>query len=215
MERQTESQRKSLQQAVSRYHKALPDSPAEDFLNQRGLEAFDIGKYRFGFVEDPLPEHVQHKGKLAIPYLRYHPRHGWTCVSMRFRTLADAKPKYASVSGDRPRLYNTPALYSDSKRVGICEGEIDAITASLVGLPTVGIPGSTTWQSYWAEAFKGYEEVLVFTDGDDPGKKMGRTIAHDLSNSRIIPMPDGEDINSILTSQGIEALQEQLLIGKD
>lgn len=211
MERQSESQRKSLQAAVSKYHAALSGSPAEEYLHSRGLDSFDgLGKFRFGYVEDPLPEHEKHKGKLAIPYLRWHPRHGWSCVSMRFRVLDDSKPKYASMAGDRPRLYNTPALNQPGLVAGICEGEIDAVTATLAGLPTVGIPGATTWQPYWTEMFRGYREVLVFTDGDEPGEKLGRTIAKALTNAKIISCPEGEDLNSILTSQGKEALEEKL-----
>lgn len=213
MERQSESQRESLQEAVSRYHAALPGSPAEEFLNQRGLGAFEgLDKFRFGYVDDPLPEHEKYRGKLAIPYLRCHPRHGWTVAQIRFRALDGSKPKYTSTPGAKPRVYNTQALTQPGLVVGICEGELDAVTASLAGLPTVGLPGSTTWQPHWAEMFKGYHEVLVFTDGDEPGEKMGRTIAKALSNARIIPCPDGEDINSILTSQGLDALREKLQI---
>lgn len=215
MERQSESQRQSLKSAVSRYHQAITNSPAEEYLNQRGLGSFsELEKYRLGYVEDPLPEHEMHRGKLAIPFLRKHPRHGWTCVSIRFRSLDDSKPKYASMAGDRPRLYNTQALNQPGLVVGVCEGEIDALTATLAGLPTVGIPGAQMWQPHYADLFRGYREVRVFTDGDEPGEKLGRTIAKAMSNAKIIPCQPGEDLNSILTSQGVEALREKLQIKK-
>lgn len=208
MQKLSEERRQSLQAAVSRYHAAFPESPAEEYIGQRGLGEFEgLGKFRFGYVEDPFPEHEKHRGKLAIPYLRRHPRHGWTCVSIRFRALGDEKPKYATLSGDKPRLYNTQALNVPSPDVGITEGEIDAVTASLAGLPTVGIPGANSWQPHWPELFRGYRTVYVFTDGDDPGEKLGRQIAKQLPNARIIPCPEGEDVNSILTDKGIDALQ--------
>lgn len=207
MQKLSESQRESLKQAVSLYHQALPGSPAEDFLVQRGLEHSLVSKYRFGYVQDPLPEHSKHQGKLAIPYLRWHPRYGWGCVSIRFRALDDSKPKYSSVHGDKPHIYNTPALNLPGQVVGIAEGEIDAVTASIAGLPTVGIPGATLWQSHWAEMFKGYETVIVLADGDDPGEKLGRTISKQLSNVKLIHFPDGEDVNSIWVNQGQEALR--------
>ena len=208
MTRLSESQRESLKQAVSRYHSSFPESPAEEYLDQRGLGAFDeLGKYRFGFVEDPLPEHEMHRGKLVIPYLRHHPRYGWMCVSLRFRSLDGSKPKYASLHGDKPRLYNTPALNVPEMEVGIAEGELDAVTATLCGLPTVGVPGATSWQPHWTELFRGYRTVHVFTDGDEPGEKLGRTIAKKLPNTRVVPAPAGEDINSILVNQGQDALR--------
>lgn len=209
MQRLSQERRKSLIDAVSMFHAALPGSPAEEYLAQRGLGSFEeLDKFRFGYVEDPPPEFEKYQGKLAIPYLRRHPRHGWTCVSIRFRALEpEQKPKYATMSGDRPRLYNTQALNVPSFDVGITEGELDAVTASLAGLPTVGIPGANSWQDHWAELFRGYRTVFVFTDGDDPGEKLGRQLAKQLPNARVIPCPAGEDINSLLVNEGIETLQ--------
>lgn len=208
MTRLSESQRESLKTAVSRYHSALAGSPAEEYLDQRGLGVFeDLSKYRLGYVEDPLPEHEKHRGKLAIPYLRRHPRYGWMTIQIRFRALDGSKPKYASVAGDGPRLYNTQALNHPGLEVGIAEGEIDALTATLAGLPTVGVPGANTWQPHWPELFRGYKTVHVFTDGDDPGEKMGRAIAKTLPNARVIPCPEGKDINDIFTEEGVETLR--------
>lgn len=208
MQRLSKEQRESLQQAVSKYHAALPGSPAEEYLAQRGLAKFDgLSKFRFGYVEDPDPEHEKYRGKLAIPYLRRHPRHGWTVVSIRFRALDDSTPKYLTLSGDKPRLFNTQALTEPTMTVGITEGELDACTATLAGLPTVGIPGATSWQEHWRELFLGYKAVLVFTDGDDAGDKLGRKLGKTLPNARVIPCPEGEDMNSLLTGRGVEAVQ--------
>lgn len=209
MQKLSQQRRELLEEAVSRYHATLPGSPAESLLDQRGLGSFDgLHKFKFGYVDDPLPEHENHRGKLAIPYLRWHPRYGWTCVSMRFRAIdPEHKPKYATMAGDQPRLFNTPALNLSSPDVGITEGEIDAATAHLAGLPTVGIPGANSWRPHWAELFRGYRTVFVFTDGDDPGEKLGRQLGKQLPNARVIPCPPGEDVNSILTSQGVDALR--------
>lgn len=204
MQRPSESQLESLKKAVTRYHQALPGSVAEEYLDQRGLAPERVSNLRFGFVKDPLPEHAKHEGKLAIPYLRWHPRHGWTVVSIRFRALDDSKPKYASLTGDRPRLYNTYALTQPGLEVGITEGELDAATVTIAGLPTVGVPGATSWQPFWGELFKGYSTVYVFADGDEPGEKLARKIAHELPNARTIHMPKGEDANSMFQQLGEE-----------
>lgn len=208
MQRQSERHKKSLQEAVSKYHASLPGSPAEEYLSSRGLELEQVSKYRFGWVEDPEPEHEQHRGKLAIPYLRWHPRHGWTCISMRFRAIdPEQKPKYASLAGDSPHLYNTQALTIPSADCGITEGEIDAVTASLAGLPTVGVPGASSWQPFWRELFLGYRTVYILADGDEPGEKLGHKIAKQLPNARLIVAPDGEDVNSLYQAEGIERIQ--------
>lgn len=206
MEQLSEWQREFLKQATSKYHQSFKGSPAEEFLAQRGLE--NVEKYRFGYVESPEVGHEKYKGMLAIPYLRKHPRHGWSCVQLRFRSLSPyAKPKYLSEHGARPRLFNTPALLCDSSAVGICEGEFDAVAATLAGLPTVGLPGSTNWEPWWSEIFKGYKTVYLLGDGDDAGRKMNRQLQRELSNARNIWLPEGKDVNTLLIEEGIEGVR--------
>lgn len=213
MERLSESQRASLQQAVTAYHAQLPGSPAEEHLKARGLYHDDLleqtAKFRLGYVGDPLPGFENYQGMLAIPYLRKHPRHGWGCVSIRFRNLEESGPKYRTMPGDRPRLFNTPALNLNVREVGITEGEFDAVAATVCGLPTVGVPGAQSWKPHFAELFRGYENVYVFTDGDDAGDQFGESVAKTLLNSKIIPCPPGEDINSLLIDGGIPAVRER------
>lgn len=164
--------------------------------------------FQLGYVDTPAPGHSAYQGKLAIPYIRYHPRTGPTCVSIRFRTLEpDGQPKYMSQPGDPPRLYNTRALHCGAIDVGIAEGELDAITATICGMPTVGVPGALMWQKHWGCLFAGFRHVYVFTDGDKPGRALGRTIAEQVSNAQIITLPDGEDLNSLYAEGGKEAVQ--------
>ncbi|AST15211.1 DNA primase [Rhodococcus phage AppleCloud] len=218
MQKLSESQRSYLQEATTRYAQALPGSPAEEYIASRGfLEpsvADSIGKFRLGYVEDPLPGHDMYRGFLAIPYLRWHPRRGWNVVSMRFRCIENHKHqghgKYMTAPGDTPRLYNTPALLQPVPAVGITEGELDALTATLYGIPTVGVPGAQSWKPHFRGPFLGYREVFVFTDGDDAGRAFAETIGKSLPNARIIPCPEGEDVNSLVMSQGPQALHERI-----
>lgn len=207
MSRLSLQQRESLNSAVSHYHQKLAGSPAEEYLGQRGFDLSDIARYRLGFVEDPFPEHSKYEGMLAIPYLRWHPRFGWGTVDIRFRTLDGSKPKYLSMPGARPRLYNTNALMDGGLEVGVCEGEIDAITLSLAGMPTAGFPGASMLQPHWLSLFEGYTRVNVFADGDDAGDKFSGDLAKKLTNVRVVRFPDGEDANSIFQKHGAEALQ--------
>lgn len=208
MGRLSESQRESLKSAVSKYHAALPGSPAEEYLSQRGLSLSDVEKYRIGYVEDPLVEHTQYTGKMVIPYLRWHPRFGWSAVTMRFRALDGSKPKYQSIKGDHPRIFNTQALMAGGLEVGVAEGEIDAITATKCGMPTVGVPGTTSWQDHWTPLFEGYKTVHLFVDGDDAGEKFASEMMQRLPNVRLVPFPPGEDVNSLYCAEGEEQLQQ-------
>lgn len=208
MSKLSESQRESLNRAVSKYHASLEGSEAEEFLARRGFNLSEVDKYRFGFVAEPETGHEKYRGKLAIPYLRVHPRFGWMTVSIRFRALGDEKPKYLTMPGDRPRVYNTPVLTNAGPDIGIAEGELDAVTASVCGMPTVGVPGASSWQEHWTPLFEGYRTVFVFADGDEPGEELAAGIAGRLKNAKIIHSKPGEDINSLFVKEGRDAVQK-------
>ncbi|AVP41903.1 DNA primase [Mycobacterium phage Jsquared] len=210
MQRLSESQRTYLWEATSRYRESLPGSPAAEYLESRGLLDRLVLPFGLGFVDDPLPGHEMYRGCLAIPYMRWSPWRGWSVSSIRFRRLDDGKPKYMTIAGDKPRLFNTVALTRYSRDMAITEGEIDAITAELAGLPTVGVPGAQMWKPHFRELFLGYRNVNILADGDEPGMEFARSVAKTLPNARIIPMPDGEDVNSLVTSQGKSALLERI-----
>jgi DNA primase len=107
-------------------------------------------------------------------------------------------------------MFNTLALLQPSPKIAVTEGEIDAITAQACGVPTVGIPGAQAWQKWFREPFLGYRDVLILTDGDEAGLKLGKTVAKTLPNARIVPMPPGEDVNSLVLGQGKQALLERM-----
>ncbi len=200
---------------TEQYHQSLKGSPGEEFLQSRGL-AFpsiiqeETARFRLGYVADAPPGHEMYRGLLAIPYLRWSQEFGWSVVSIRFRRLDDKKPKYMTVAGDRPRLYNTLALLKRTPRIAITEGEIDAISAEACDIPAVGVPGAESWKPHFAEPFLGYREVFILADGDEPGMRFANTVAKTLPNAKVIPSPPGEDVNSLVFNRGKEALLERL-----
>lgn len=216
MQRLSESQKSFLKAATDRYRLSLPGSPAEEYLATRSLVTTEanaqaeIDKFMLGYVADPLPGHEMFRGWLAIPYLRWHHEQGWFVVSIRFRRLDDEKPKYRTVSGEQPWLFNTIALIKHSPRIAISEGEIDAITAQVCGIPTVGVPGAQVWQPYFRELFLGYRDVFVLADGDDAGMSFADKVAETIPGSKVIPMPAGEDVNSIVMNEGPQALRGRI-----
>ncbi len=216
MQRLSESQKSFLKAATDRYRLSLPGSPAEEYLATRGLVTTaasaqaEIDKFMLGYVADPLPGHEMFRGWVAIPYLRWHQEQGWFVVSIRFRRLDDEKPKYRTVSGEQPWLFNTTALINHSPRIAISEGEIDAITAQVCGIPTVGVPGAQMWQPYFRELFLGYRDVFVLADGDEAGMSFADKVAETIPGSKVIPMPPGEDVNSIVRKEGPQALKGRI-----
>lgn len=151
---------------------------------------------------------------LAIPYLRYSADDDLLVVAMRYRCIDphehSGHGKYNTEPGDRPRLYNTESLNKPVDRVAITEGELDSVAATICGLESIGIPGATSWQPHFREAFLGYETVWILADGDEAGMRFARVVAESLPNARIIPMPDGDDVNSLYVREGAAALIERI-----
>jgi hypothetical protein len=210
---QDESFKKFLETAARSYAASLPGSEAQKFLERRGI---DGTSFALGYVKDPLAGHEQYRGCLALPYLRRSARGVTSVVSIRFRCLQDHKHgedcygKYRTVLGDTPRLYNTIAIQEESRRVGIAEGELDAVVASQTGLPTVGVPGSNNWKPFFKECFTGFQRVYVFGDGDEAGRKFVNTVLRGLPNAKPVVMPEGHDVNSFVLERGTEAFLSRL-----
>lgn len=197
-------------EATQVYRRDMADSPAAAYLASRGLEGPVIDRFKLGYVDEPLPGHEMFRGCMAIPYLRWSQWRGWSVASIRFRNISGQGAKYLTVAGDSPRLFNTVALIRHTPKIAITEGELDAMTSQMVGLPAVGLPGASTWKPFMREMFLGYREVFVLADGDEPGMKFANKVGADLPNAKIIPMPDGEDVNSLVQLQGADALLQRV-----
>lgn len=213
--KQSATLKKSLQQAVTKYHAALPGSVAAQYLEDRGLPLDKVERFRLGVVLDPEPGHELYRGRLAIPYLRKAVGGTWSVVDIKFRQIpgvpcAMEDRKYLATDGTKPRLFNTVDAILNDDEIGIAEGELDALAASAYGIPCVGAPGSTTWQDHFSEIFYGYETVYVFCDGDKAGIEFGRSIARKLPNVRLVLMETGEDVNSTLQKQGVNVILERM-----
>lgn len=208
MQKLSESQRAYLWEATTRYRESLPGSKGEEYLASRGIPIKT--PFGLGYVTEPLPGHEMYRGCLAIPYLRWSQWRGWSVADIRFRRLDGEKPKYMTMPGSKPRLFNTHALTKYSKDIAITEGEIDSITADLAGVPAVGVPGAQMWKPFFRELFMGYRNVNILADGDEAGMDFAKSVAKTLPNARIIPMPDGEDVNSLVMRQGKDALLERI-----
>jgi DNA primase len=201
-----------LEKATARYAAAV--SEVLPYLERRGIDPQVAADARLGVVLDPEPGHEDYYGRLSIPYIT---RSG--VVSLKFRCTEDhdckenGHPKYLCLSGGegKPHLYNVNSFFARSQIVGITEGEFDALVLShYAGLPTVGCPGVSTWQSHFPRCFQGYGLVIVATDGDKAGREFGRMIQKQVPNTRVISMPDDEDVSSFYIKYGAEALRQRL-----
>lgn len=206
-------QRLLLAQAVSQYQADLAGGiAAQDYLKSRGFTEQVATAWRLGLVSSPLVGHENYRGRLAIPYLT-----GAGPVNLRFRCLKDhvckdeGCPKYLSSDGADNNLFNVLDLTKPGDSICVAEGELDAVTLSMCGIPAVGVPGAQGWQKHFGRCLDDFSRIFVLGDGDDAGKSLTKKL---ISDVRAIPvrMPKGHDVNSLYMEGGRDAL-ERLISG--
>lgn len=197
------AQRLSLERATQTYEAQL--ETGLEYLAGRGISEASARAARLGVVGTPAPTHDRFVGRISIPYVT-----PTGVVQMKFRSMFGADPKYLGIEGIGPKLYGTTALLSQSPLIAITEGELDAVILThQVGLPAVGCPGVSTWQPHYPRCFAGFERVLVFCDGDQPGHNLGRRISKELSTAVVVHMPDGMDVTDVYLTEGAEGLRRR------
>ena len=188
------------------------------YLSNHGIGTRQVAvKYQLGVVIEPLQGDEFFTGMLVFPYLTPNGVRG-----IKFRRLDDRQPKNMQHAGQPARLYNSRAYFDAGEKIGIAEGEADAIAATeRLGIPTVGVPGAEAWtarRQVWTPVFKNFTRVLIFTDGDPvnkqtglrPGEEMGKAIAESLGwRARIVKSPEGQDVSSMVAAGRIEELTKQ------
>jgi 5S rRNA maturation endonuclease (ribonuclease M5) len=171
-------------------------------------------RYQLGYVVNPAPQDRRFRGMLVIPYIT---RNGIKAI--KFRCMEDHDHnihggKYGVPAGQGARVYNPEAYFDAFNTIGICEGEIDALVATeVIGIPTIGIPGVEMWKGHvdqWKHTLKDYDEVIVFGDGDEAGKRMARQIQEDLGTRALIAQMDtGEDLASSVAKGNAALIRER------
>lgn len=201
-------QRRFFESAVSTYQEDLStDAEAQAYLLGRGLGPQAAAGFRLGVVRRPLQGHEGYAGRLVLPYLTPA-----GVVSLRFRCLGqhegacEGHPKYLSEQGAETRLYNVLDLKKASSSICIAEGELDAISLSLSGLPAVGVPGVESWQPHWGRLLDDFQTVYCLADPDKAGRKFASFLAKEAA-ARAIHLPTDQDVNDVFRTGGPAAVK--------
>jgi hypothetical protein len=136
-------------------------------------------------------------------------------VAVRKRLRLEGQGRYLWRRGDHPTLYGLPYL-ADIKRTGkvvLVEGETDCWTLWHHGIPSLGIPGASMWQSKYAVLLEGLN-VYLWCEPDGGGDGLLKSVSADLPNLRLITEPEGAKDPSELYLQvgdGFKQTMENLL----
>lgn len=205
--------RESLEKRAAAYQDQLFQPGAENLLayltEGRGLTLETIQRFRLGAVVSPVESDDPAHGMIAIPYITPA-----GVVALRFRRPPHTEdgPKYWQPAGTNITMFNTEAVRQGDSYIIVTEGEIDCMTLAQCGLPTVGLPGASSWRPHYRAIFSGFDRVIICGDNDDQGagKEFAAKVAEHVPGPAIYLMPPGHDVNSLFIERGADALLAHL-----
>lgn len=201
-------QRKLLGLATLAYMKNVED--AEGYLKTRGIPLQVARSAGVGVVDSTIHDYRDFRGRLWLPYFTdAGPINAvMRCIKDHDCKAVDGHGKYIRVPNLGVNLYNVQS-YHDAEFICITEGEMDALTFKVMGIPAIGVPGAENWKSHWSAIFDDFPKVYVFGDGDDAGKKYAQRVAKETGAMKVI-MPNGYDVNRMFVETGFEFFREAL-----
>lgn len=202
------SQREMVEEAVTSYEAALTrDVGAARYLLGRGFNPEVARTFRLGVVANPEPGHERFAGMLAIPYLD---RNG-APLTVRFRCLQShncrdhGHGKYMTIPEDPPRMFNVRAIFEAGDEISVTEGELDAITLCMCGIPAVAIPGAQLWRPHHRRMLAGFSRVWTWGDPDEAGGEFNNRLVRAMRQAKPVRLPNG-DVNDTYRAGGADAL---------
>ena len=168
-------QREVLADAASAYEVALTRDVAR-FLSERGLGPDAARLFRLRFRCVEPHDHRSHG-------------HG----------------KYMSRADDPARMFNIRAIHAAGDEIHVAEGELDAITLTMIGLHAVAIPGAQAWRGHHARMLAGFSRIWVWGDPDDAGARFTATVCRALPRAKGVRLRYG-DVNASFVAGGRDAL---------
>lgn len=210
------SQRDTLKQAASTFREALraggePARAAAQYLRERGIDPDSEASAALGLgvVVPDYPGFERFAGRLSIPNLCVKN----SVVGIKFRALDDeTQPKYDQPDGQVGRLFNLRAMRNVRDWVAITEGEIDAISLEILGLPAVGVPGANGWKPHHYRLFEGLRRVVLVRDDDKGGDPLvSSLVSTPLDVAIVRPVPGFKDVNAALAAGEGEAMKKIVL----
>ncbi|MEL7639730.1 MAG: DNA primase [Solidesulfovibrio sp.] len=153
---------------------------------------------------------------------------GGRVIAFGGRTMGDGEPKYLN-SAETPIYTKGQHLYglfearphmAKSRRALLTEGYLDVITLHQFGYgDACGVLG-TALTPEQAKRLSGFaSRVDLVFDGDPPGRKAALRAAQMFltlgGGCRVVPLPDGEDVDSLLHAAGREGFDACLARAED
>ncbi|MFN2490378.1 MAG: toprim domain-containing protein [Actinomycetota bacterium] len=154
-----------------------------------GTVAYEFMKLKYGLVDRDIIRSARleaHVDGIGIPYVAPD---GKPCLSSNGRPYVKRRlfepvegRKYDNPRGAKPFIYAAPGAW-DARRVGLTEGEFDALVVTQAGLCCFATGGSSIGHDARAriiEVLCGKDGVTLVPDNDDAGQRFAEKFMGDL-----------------------------------
>lgn len=168
------------------------------------LEAYASAKgFPVGFLTKLGIRQVPYQGgtALRIPYFDEGGEEAAIRFRLRLAKNADADGRFKWRTGSKTMPYGLWRLSMAQATQGIVlvEGESDAHTLWLKGIPALAIPGANTWKPEWASCLEGIPTVFAVRETDAAGSAfIGRLLATPALRDRLrivdLPTKDANEL---------------------
>ncbi|MDD7805796.1 MAG: DNA primase [Endozoicomonas sp. (ex Botrylloides leachii)] len=172
--------------------------------------------------EDNHRVYDRFRGRIIFPIRDSRGRY----IAFGGRIIGDGKPKYLNSpetaifhkSKELYGLYEARKANRSLKQIIIVEGYMDVIALAQQGLTnSVATLGTATTTEHMQRLFKIVPEIIFCFDGDDAGRKAAwRALESTLGfmedgrQSRFLFLPQGEDPDTIVRAEGVEAFKSRI-----
>lgn len=176
---------------------------------QRGIDAELLRRRRVGLRHDKGLWWIVFPLEAKADRVTLRKERGFDPAAMDWKRDDSGKPFMRTKGGG-----SCLVLLANDRTAGetlVTAGETDGFSARSNGFNVAfGSAGESTFKGEWAREYAELDiaarGVVVVYDGDDPGRKGARKAAHPFAAEgvpvRIAHLPDGKDVNDVLTSEG-------------
>ena len=164
---------------------ALKDSPAQDYLRQRGISEAVAAKYWLGYEAAYNTFDIDETGQRSFSKWRalIIPTGKSSYVARNIDTPKAPEKKNRYRKKGASLIFNSKAIYSAAKPVFVVEGEIDALSIIEAGGEAIGL-GSTSNYKRLVNMIKAQppaQPLILALDADEDGRKTEEKLVEELT----------------------------------
>lgn len=191
----------------------------ENFLKSKGWQPEDGVEAGLLTKNEKQNIYDRFRGRLIFPIHNLSGR----VVAFGGRIISDGEPKYLN-SSDTPiykkgdhlyGLYQARSYMTRSKRALLTEGYMDVLSLHQFGYAdSCGVLGTALTPTQVKRLGGFCDRIFLVFDGDGPGRKAALKSAEMIMlqgiSCKVIMLPDGEDVDSLLQTSGTQGFDEFL-----